>query len=347
MRRTGRGLAAILLVVALAAAGCSDDDGASDRASGGGSSGESSGEAGDAGSAGALVTGDEQAGAPAGTPADDREIIYTAETTVRVDDVEEASTKATAIAEDAEGYLAGQDADLEGDRSSTLTIRVPSARFRPTLDALVDLGRVQVRTIDSTDVTDEVVDLNGRLETVRTSADRLRVLLAEAGDTAQVISIEQELAKREAEIESIEGRLRVLDDQASLATITVRFTEADETPPKVDEDLPGPIQALQAGWVALLTVLKVLLAVVLFALPFLPFVALGWYVVRRIRRRRPKPEPRPLGGWTPPGPVGAPPTGPSGPAAPGRPGSPSAPPGPTAPAPVAPRPAPPTPPAEG
>ncbi len=332
----------MFLVVALAATACGGDDGDD-----GGSSGGSAGGGSDGRASNGLQASDEGAGAPEGTPADDREIIYTAEATVRVDDVEEASTAATTIAEEAEGYLAGQDADLEGDRSSTLTIRVPSDRFRPTLDALVDLGEVQVRSIDSTDVTDEVVDLTGRLETVRTSADRLRALLAEAGDTAQVIAIEQELAEREIEIEALEGRLRVLDDQASLATITVRYTEEDETPPKVDEDLPGPLEALRAGWVALLTVLKVLLAVALFVLPFVPVVAAGWFVVRWIRRRRPKPEPRSMGGWPPAGSAGPlPPTPPAGPAGSTPPSVPQDPVGSAARGPSDPRPAPPVPPAE-
>lgn len=189
---------------------------------------------------------------PPGAPADEREIVYTADVVVRVGDVEQASATATGIAEEAEGYLAGQDAQLEGDQESTLTIRVPSDRFRPVLDQLTDLGTVQQRQIGSTDVTEEVGDLSGRLESVRTSADRLRTLLAEAPGTEQVIAIEQELAERESQIESLEGRLRVLDDQTSLATITVRFTEKAE-PPEVDEDLPGFVQALKAGGVAVVT----------------------------------------------------------------------------------------------
>lgn len=68
------------------------------------------------------------------------------------------------------------------------------------------------------------------------------------------------MANREAEIETIQGQLRVLDDQSTLGTITVRYTEKAEGP-KVDKDLPGFVQALKTGGVAVVTVLKVLLAV--------------------------------------------------------------------------------------
>jgi len=297
MRHAWRTLT-VVLVMLVAVSACGGND---ERSSSGG------GEGGASAALGAEAADVNQA-APPGAPADEREIVYTADVVVRVGDVEQASATATGIAEEAEGYLAGQDAQLEGDQESTLTIRVPSDRFRPVLDQLTDLGTVQQRQIGSTDVTEEVVDLSGRLESVRTSADRLRTLLAEAPGTEQVIAIEQELAERESQIESLEGRLRVLDDQTSLATITVRFTEKAE-PPEVDEDLPGFVQALKAGGVAVVTALLVLLAAVGFLLPFLPFVALAWFGVRWYRRRHPKPEPTPLPRWTPPG-AGGPPAAP-------------------------------------
>lgn len=112
-----------------------------------------------------------------------------------------------------------------------------------------------------------MVDLTGRLESQQASAERLRGLIAEADGTAAIVAIETELANREAEIETIQGQLRVLDDQSTLATITVRYTEKAEGP-KVDKDLPGFVQALKTGSVAVVTVLKVLLAGLGLVLPF-------------------------------------------------------------------------------
>lgn len=279
-----RGLATVVLVVAIALAGCGGNGNNEDSASSGGASADGGG----ASAANGIAEG--EGAAPAGQPIQQqREIIYTAEALVKVGDVEAAAAKATSIAEDAGGFLSGQDTQLEGDQDSRLTIRVPSAKFRPVLDAVSALGSVQSRSITSDDVTAQVVDLQGRLDSQTASAERLRGLIAQAPDTQAIVTIEAELAKREAEVESLQGQLRVLDDQTTLATITVDFTEKAGDP-TVDKNLPGFVQALKSGGVAFVTVLTLIVAALGYTLPFLLVAAAGWYGYRRYRRRHPKPD---------------------------------------------------------
>lgn len=231
-------------------------------------------------------------------PAEGRDITYTADLVVLVADAERASDQATAMVEEAGGYLAGQDAELQGNRESTLTLRIPASRFRPMLDDLGKLGTVQDKGIDSTDVTNEVVDLDSRLESQQASIDRLRSLLADAPTTSDVVAIEKELANREGEAESLQGQLRVLNDRVSLSTVTARFTEKAEAKP--DNDDPGFLDALEAGTDILLNAGRFLLLVVGFLIPYLPLAILAWAGHRLWRRRHPgaaRPTP-PV--WTPP-----------------------------------------------
>lgn len=236
--------------------------------------------------AGESAAGSEVAtGVPDGEPVGrEREIVYTGSLSLRVDDVEAASERAADVAEAAGGYLAGQRAELAGERSATVTLRVPSEAFDGAMAELAALGVVRDRAVGSDDVTDQVVDLEERLENARASADRLRELLGEAENLQNVIAIEDRLTQRETEIESLTGQLEVLGDRAALATIEVAFVERDD--PAVSDDLPGPLEALRAGVVALANVTLVLAAAVAFALPFAPFAALGWYLARRVRRGR-------------------------------------------------------------
>ena len=98
-------------------------------------------------------------------------------------------------------------------------------------------------------MTAEVVDAEGRLKTAQASADRLRGLLAEAKTPADVVAIESELAKRETDIETLQGRLRVLNDQVALATLTVRLTERNDLEVT---NLPGFRGGLRTGIVAVI-----------------------------------------------------------------------------------------------
>jgi uncharacterized protein DUF4349 len=220
--------------------------------------------------------------AQASSPAD-RQIAYTAELRLRTDDVERASSRAIQTVERNGGYLFGQDADLEGDVSGRLIFKVAPARFRSVLDSLARLGTVHSRIIKADDVTAQVVDVDGRLQSAETSAQRLRGLLAGAGDVAGVVAVEAELTKREAEIESMQGRLRTLREQVDLATITLQLGARDQV--AVSGDIPGFSQGVRAGWVALVNTLKVSAAVTGSLLPFLPVVALPVVALRRHRRR--------------------------------------------------------------
>lgn len=227
-------------------------------------------------------------GPAAGTQIDDREVIYKGSLTVRVEDAEAAADKALALADDAGGYLGKQDSQLEGDRQVDVTLRVPADAFDEVMAKVAKLGTVQSRTVDSEDVTDQVVDLQGRLENARASSERLRALLAKAENIENIAALEDRLTQREAEIEQISGQLEVIGNDVKYATVRATFTEKDQ--PQVSDDLPGPVQALKAGGVAFITVVLGLLAALAFALPFLVVAVVAWMGYRRWRRRHPKAE---------------------------------------------------------
>jgi hypothetical protein len=226
-------------------------------------------------------------------PADPRQIVYTADLTVRVGAVGRATTDAVRIATDAGGLVFAQSSDLQGDKGARLTLKVPPDRFDSVLADLARLGRALRSDVKAQDVTAEVTDVDGRLKTAQASADRLRALLGGATSTADIVAVEAELAKREGEIESLQGRLRVLTNQVELATINVRLTESADL--EVNREVPGFLKALRTGWIALLNLLLGVAAGAGFVLPFAPLVALGWWIVRRYRSRHPR-RPRP---WPP------------------------------------------------
>lgn len=249
--------------------------------------------------------------------AEDRDVIYNGSLTVRVGDAPKAADKARAVADDAGGYLADSDADLEGTKEVHVTLRVPADGFDQAMDDLAKLGSVQARKIGSDDVTDQVVDLKGRLKNAEASAERLRELLAKAENLQNVITIEDRLTQRETEIESLTGQLEVVQDQVKLATIRVTLTEKDEA--AVNKDLPGPLEALRSGGVAFVNVVLAVVVALAFALPFLLTAGLALWLFRRWRKAHPKAKaspPPPIWGQAPPPPVQPAPAAPAAASAP-------------------------------
>ena len=117
----------------------------------------------------------------------------------------------------------------------------------------------------------------------------MRELLEGSGDVAQLATVEGELARREADLESLLGRQRVLDDQVAMATIHLDLREPEAVEATEDDALPGFLGGLEGGWDGFVTAASVLVTGLGYALPFLlagGAVGAGWLWIRR-RRARP------------------------------------------------------------
>ncbi|MFG1881783.1 DUF4349 domain-containing protein [Micromonospora sp. NPDC049102] len=281
-RRGGAVLAAGALVAALALAGCSaGDSGSADSA---GTAAEAPQGALDKGS-GAEAAGTAGAGAP-DLRVDQRAIIYTGSMRVQVTDVDAAAREVSALVTRAGGFVGGdQRRSAEADAVAELQLRVPAARFSGVVEEVAKLGRQQSREINTRDVTEETVDLEARIITQRARVDSARRLLARANSIADLVSLENELGRREADLASLEAKKRRLADLTALSTITVALAgPAAKTSGEKNET--GFLVGLKGGWKAFATSMTVLLTVLGALLPWLVAVGVPLAVVLLVLRRR-------------------------------------------------------------
>ncbi len=228
---------------------------------------------------------------PAGEPIQaGRSIIATADVSIEVDDAQTAAAQAGDVAASTGGFLAQQES-RPADGVVTLTLRVPTDQFEAAMGRIEALGTVLEQRVDTQDVTEEVVDLESRIASARVSVERVRELLAGSGDVVQLATVEGELARREADLESLLGRQRVLDDQVALATIRLDLREPEAVEEPDENSLPGFLGGLEGGWDGFLTAASVLVTGLGYALPFLVVAAIAGGVWLRIRRRGPRPRP--------------------------------------------------------
>lgn len=229
---------------------------------------------------------------PAQAVIDTRAIVYTGSVTVRVKgDVGDAADTLAQRVRAAGGYVGSEKRAVDGGTGTdTLTLRVPSGRFASVLDEAAGLGTETAREVSTDDVTAEMVDLDARLITARASVARVRALLARAQSITDITTIESELAKRESDLEALEGRKRSLDDLTTLSTITVRLLgpAAPAPAPRPSEPKWGFLTGLSAGWTALVGLVRVALTVLGALLPFLIVLAMvlvpTLWMLRRRRR---------------------------------------------------------------
>ncbi|HET7396976.1 MAG TPA: DUF4349 domain-containing protein [Intrasporangium sp.] len=165
-----------------------------------------------------------------------------------------------------------------------ITVRVPAGKLDAVLTELARLGSVSYRSSQAEDVTDAYVDTAARIPPMRDSVERVRALLAKATDLQQVVLLESELSRRQADLDSLQQRLAELDRRTSTSDVTVTLWTAS-TPASRGDD--GFVGALRDAWTALLGSLGVILTGLAVLLPWLVIALVAAVLVRRgLRRRR-------------------------------------------------------------
>lgn len=303
-RLTAAGLAAGLVLLTLAGCGAGRD---TDRPASSGGGGGTAPEQG-------APSSDGKPGANEGSPPDtgsapstsnrvtlQRAQILTADLTVRArnaDDVGNVADRAIKLVQGLGGDVAGDQRMKEGSQTrADVNLKVPPAKYADAISQLAGLGKEVQRSAKSQDVTDEIVDVNSRISSQTASVERVRKLLASARNLGDIVTIEGELAKRQADLEALKARQRALDAQTVDATITLHVqSPAVADTPKKEEDKRGFLAGLDAGWTAFTASVTVLLTLVGALVPFLGVAAivagLVWLV---LRRRQPRLSPAPTG----------------------------------------------------
>jgi hypothetical protein len=223
------------------------------------------------------------------TQAADRSVIKTASIGLETEAIADSKSKLGFIAKKQSGLIENwsQQSNNAGELwSVNATVRVPVAALDATIAEISALGTVLNLTITNTDVTTQVLDIDARVKSLATSVERLQKLMANATNTADLLAAESALSQRQAELESLLSQQKYYKDAVDLATIYVSVYGKGLGP--VSEPTSF-IDGLNQGWKALAAfftgTMVFLGASVPWLLVLIPLATIGYFVVRRIRRK--------------------------------------------------------------
>jgi len=167
----------------------------------------------------------------------DRKIIRTATIELTVDDVPGAVQRIEIATAAASGFVSSSsitieqqpppddpDEEQEIRQRGTITIRVPAESYASVMSALrsiVDDPRdITSLTEDTSEVTEEYSDLQARQRNLEATETQYLELLSRAESISDVLLVQDRLNSVRLEIEQVKGRIQLLDDLTSMATIT-------------------------------------------------------------------------------------------------------------------------------
>lgn len=277
-------LGAALVVLVVALAGCSSGD--DDRRAAGSTAAMDA-------PAAALESAPDADGAARSTAAEvPRAVVRTGNVALRADDVGGAQIEVRKVVDRHAGEVTEEKTQSDDDGRPTyarMVLRIPSDDFAAAVDELKDVGELESASTAEDDVTTQVIDVRTRLKVQQRSIERISVLFQRAQSIHDIMAIESELSRRQADLEALQQQAAHLADQTSLSTIVVSLDQipADRSAPEGDDT--GFLAGLSAGWGALTTFAIGLATVVGAVLPWIAVAAvLGGpllLLLRSVRRR--------------------------------------------------------------
>lgn len=204
---------------------------------------------------------------------EDRKIIRTGDIAFETVDAKKTRKKLDSLISIHQGYVSNENiTNYEYKNECVVSIKVPSQHFLALMDDISTLaGKLDRKNIQSDDVTSEFIDLQARAKAKKVLEARYLELLAKANKISEMLEIERELNNVRTDIESMEGRLKWLSNQAALSTISIVYYE------KLNDNLTAKkpskfAEAILGGW-------DILMSFLVFTLYLWPFILLSIAVI--------------------------------------------------------------------
>lgn len=218
-----------------------------------------------------------------------RQVIRNGSVELTVESVDEAFEEVRGIVDQAGGYLASSTfSGRDESQRARMTVRVPAEKFDQVIADLRNLA-VEVESVStsSQDVTEEFTDLEASLRNLKAVETQYLTLLGEARDIGEILQVQDRLNGVRYELERVQGRLNLLENQTSLATLEVALYPESST--LVTEPSTGFGAEVREAWESSLDFVASAATGIVVALVWswwlIPLVILGVLLARRFAGR--------------------------------------------------------------
>ena len=224
--------------------------------------------------------------------ATEKKVIQTGTLNVQVENVEASSNAITAGVDALGGFVSESDFGEIGDgsRRGSMTLRVPSKEFKSAIELVKNNTLVvENESTNANDVTERYVDLSARLKNAQATEQAYTQILQKAVSVQDILSVQQALGNIRGQIESLQGQIQYLDNQADMSTIRVIMAEEARVvnPPKTFRPGASVNEAINAViTIAHMAVTAIIWIVIVGAGVGIPLLLLYWIIKRLMRLRK-------------------------------------------------------------
>lgn len=220
----------------------------------------------------------------------DQKIIKTAQLSVVVNSTNDAVKGITQMAETRGGFVVTSETYTATDDSQagSISIRIPADQFAATMTSIKNsVEVVESESVTGTDVTEEYIDLQARLNNAKLLEADYQNILSRSGSIEDTLKVTKVLSQARQEIESLQGQINFINARSNFSTITITLSERPNVIPSVSEKFDLLLvfqQAFQALVLLARAALITLIWVVVIGGPLFLLVWVVWKLARWGRR---------------------------------------------------------------
>jgi len=233
-----------------------------------------------------------------GQPAEDellkQKIIYTADVSLKVEDVNTAVSAITEKVSSVDGYISESRINV-GDTETTayLTVKIPADQFDTFKVNLSQFGTLSNEHMYTDDISRQYFDVETRLRSWEAQEERYLEILGKAETVEDILKIENSLANVRREIEALKGQLKYWDNKVDYSEIRISIT-AKKSKLSVSDPWQ-PVSIVSTIVAAKNAVIKSIsfiwnsfnwfIIYLSYAFPLIILVLAGWFGYRKWRKR--------------------------------------------------------------
>ncbi len=220
----------------------------------------------------------------------ERKIVRNAHISIVVDDIDTVVSRVTTLVAAQQGFVVHSSRFGTGDEErASMSFRVPSDELDSVLAQIREwASNVENEETSARDVTEEFIDTEARLNSLKATEAKYLDLLTRAETVEDTLNVQRELENVRYQIESTEGRLRFLRQTTALSLVNLNISTTERARPllvagwDVTDVATSAVRGLIQTAVA---VVNVLIWVVVFIPVWVPLIFLYRWLSRRRRNR--------------------------------------------------------------
>ncbi|HFC36096.1 MAG TPA: DUF4349 domain-containing protein [Candidatus Moranbacteria bacterium] len=158
----------------------------------------------------------------------DKKIIKNGSLNLKVDKVPQATKEIGNIVRGLGGEIFSTNFSerIRGQRRGSMTVRVPVDKFSEAISKIKSVATQVVKeTTTGRDVTEQYADLQAQLKNKQAEEASFVKILDRAEKIDDVLAVTRQLSRVRGEIERLQGRIKYMNSQTDMSTITVNLSE--------------------------------------------------------------------------------------------------------------------------